>query len=732
LKAKIIALVFSAVLCLSLLLPPLLTNQKAGAVTSTSLTLNVSTLTPVQGQQMTFSGYLKQNDTGAGVTGATISIYDDDPLFGDDLMASGTTGSNGYFSISWTAAPMDTDNRGVEAYAKFAGTSTLGSSETGYYQLIIGATATPTPTHTPIPTPTRTSTPTPTTIGKVSTSLNLSVSKYTPVEGEQITFSGYLKRADTGAGVTGVTISIYDSDPLFGDDLMASGTTGSNGYFSIQWTAAPMDTDNRGVESYALFAGTSTLGSKQSAECKLDIGAKVGTSLTLNVSKLTPVEGEQITFSGYLKRDDTGAGVTGVTISIKDSDPLFGDDQMASGTTGSNGYFSIQWTAAPMDPDNRGVEAYAAFAGTSTLGSSETGYYQLTIGATAANPTPTYTPTSTRTRTPTPSPTPNDQWRKNIRSGDIAFDPTGAHYLGHIGIFWRDPDDGAYYVIEALGSGVSQTPIEDWDLGGKAHRGGAYALRVNCTDDVAAAAANLALTELGTPYTFAYIMKDENMGSPYRYCSELVWAAYYNVGIDIEYTPDNGGVSPMEIYLSPRTQVIGHHGKEVGDCPISLSTGFGLMCSLAGWSMVVTCPVDLAVTDPDGLTISRSSSEIDSAVYIVDDFNNDGALDTWVYIPEAKNGTYNTTVIAQAEAQPDDTYTLKNYQSTGITTIAENVSIADITSEPYSVEYHADTSGLGAGAWAGIAIGIVIALIIVGYFLLGMIFGWKTQDTGKK
>jgi len=384
-----------------------------------------------------------------------------------------------------------------------------------------------------------------------------------------------------------------------------------------------------------------------------------------------------------------------------------------------------------MDPGNDGVEAYAAFAGTSALGSSQTTIYQLTIGETAT-PTPTATSTSIRTptptRTPTPSPTPNDQWRHNIRPGDIAFDPTGARYLGHVGIFWRDPNDGAYYVIEALGSGVSQTPVETWDT----QRDSAYALTVDCTDDVAAEAADFALDELGTPYTYAYLVKDDSPHSPYRYCSELVWAAYYNVGIDIEYTPDNGGVSPYEIYLSPHTQVIGHYGKEVGDCPISPKTFFGIMCSLAGWSMVATCPVDLAVTDPDGLTISRSSSGISDAVYMVDDFNNDGALDTWVYIPEAKNGTYNTTVIAQAEALPDDTYTLKNYQGTDSTTVAENVSIADIPSEPYSVEYHADTSGLGAGAWAGIGIGIILALVIGGYFLLGKIFGWKTEGTGKK
>jgi hypothetical protein len=349
--------------------------------------------------------------------------------------------------------------------------------------------------------------------------------------------------------------------------------------------------------------------------------------------------------------------------------------------------------------------------------------YPPRLAVTSGSGTAT-TATPTSTHMPTPTPRPPDWWRKNLRSGDILLSPLQASGFGHVGICY-----GTDSVVEALSSGVELTDIDTWD-----DKQGVYVLRVNCGNEIAAAAASLAfnISQRDTEYQdwYLYAFASDDLNSSMWYCSEIVWAVYYNLGIEIEYTPDDYAVSPWEIYMSPNTQVIVHDSAG----PNILTPDEVLPWFLHWLTFLAECPVDLVVTDPDGLTISRDSNEIPDAVYVVDDFNNDGSPETWISISEGKIGTYNTTVVPQVEAQPTDTYTLRSYQQTGMTTIAENVMIEDIPSEPYTVKYSGEvaSSGLGVGAWAGIAIGIVIALVIVVWFLLGKIFGWKPQRTGKK
>jgi hypothetical protein len=198
---------------------------------------------------------------------------------------------------------------------------------------------------------------------------------------------------------------------------------------------------------------------------------------------------------------------------------------------------------------------------------------------------PTITPTRTPNPTPTPTPVPacrqgysqavNDPsmccadgypyywdsdgmchtvappaWREDIRSGDLVLDPAGAMYWGHIGICY-----GTDYVIEAKNSGVTKSPIAEWD-----DKPGVYVLRVDCSDYTAAQAADLALGQVGKPYDYFFaIQRSADLNSEYWYCSELVWAVYMNLGINLEYTPDDGGpVTPWEVYMS--TQIIYHAG----------------------------------------------------------------------------------------------------------------------------------------------------------------------------
>jgi hypothetical protein len=110
-----------------------------------------------------------------------------------------------------------------------------------------------------------------------------------------------------------------------------------------------------------------------------------------------------------------------------------------------------------------------------------------------------------------------------------------------------------------------------------------------------------------------------------------------------------------------------------------------------GLSIKATGSVDLVVTDPEGLTVSKELNEIPGATYVESDIDGDGVLDDLVLILERKEGEYRIEAIAEPEADSADTYTLEVSpveDSFGYTPIAlaENVPIDEIPTEPYIFE----------------------------------------------
>ncbi len=102
-------------------------------------------------------------------------------------------------------------------------------------------------------------------------------------------------------------------------------------------------------------------------------------------------------------------------------------------------------------------------------------------------------------------------------------------------------------------------------------------------------------------------------------------------------------------------------------------------------SWYLCSPVDMIVTDPDNLSISRDLNEIPGASYTEIDINGDGDPDDVVNIPALKIGDYLITVIPEPGASPTDTYTL-GVSSGGVTIVlAENVPVSDIPAEGYIV-----------------------------------------------
>ena len=84
---------------------------------------------------VTFQGKLTNTDTGKGIGGAEIGIYEKDRSFmGNDLLVSGTTNKDGAFNIDWKAKQQDWWDDSVEVYARFAGTEKHKPSHTDVYR----------------------------------------------------------------------------------------------------------------------------------------------------------------------------------------------------------------------------------------------------------------------------------------------------------------------------------------------------------------------------------------------------------------------------------------------------------------------------------------------------------------------------------------------------------------------------------------------------------------------
>lgn len=104
-----------------------------------------------------------------------------------------------------------------------------------------------------------------------------------------------------------------------------------------------------------------------------------------------------------------------------------------------------------------------------------------------------------------------------------------------------------------------------------------------------------------------------------------------------------------------------------------------------GITIKTKSPVDIAIRDPDSLTISKQLNEIPGAIYSEIDLDGDGDLDDQVRIPDRKIGNYTITVIPEPGALPTDTYTLEVSIFDTPIILAENVRISDIPTEPYKV-----------------------------------------------
>ena len=285
------------------------------------------------------------------------------------------------------------------------------------------------------------------------------------------------------------------------------------------------------------------------------------------------------------------------------------------------------------------------------------------------------------------------EWRKEIQVGDILLhrDSWLIHCLigqemTHAGIYVGDG-----WVVESLvadanddcSNGVAKHRIECWDYPNDScvelRRVGSATI----AQRIAAAEWAIEQTERDPLPGFTDLAtvlqgivscegKQSAPVSETWYCTELVWASYYNQGVDLDHS-DWGSclsiITPDELRES--TYLVAQHTEE--EC---------LDC--LGWLKIeARCPVELRVTDPEGLTISKESNEISGAMYVVFDSDEDGDPSKIIGIPEPKPGDYHIEVIPDTDASPTDTYGLIASVGDSSMVLAEDTSVADIPDVPY-------------------------------------------------
>jgi uncharacterized protein YycO/photosystem II stability/assembly factor-like uncharacterized protein len=177
------------------------------------------------------------------------------------------------------------------------------------------------------------------------------------------------------------------------------------------------------------------------------------------------------------------------------------------------------------------------------------------------------------------------------------------------------------------------------------------------------------------------------------YCSELVWAAYldgsaqvgYNIDLDEpnQLTKYLGLVHPDEIDLSDKTSVIGEHKEKRPETVWTLAEPYlknGLIL-FAAFS-----PVDLEVTDPDGLIINKYESRVPQSAYQEYDISGDGEVEDVVVFFNPKTGEYQLRVVPEPDALPDETYSIEVVNHGGATIVlAKDVQVKDASLQPYRI-----------------------------------------------
>lgn len=142
---------------------------------------------------------------------------------------------------------------------------------------------------------------------------------------------------------------------------------------------------------------------------------------------------------------------------------------------------------------------------------------------------------------------------KTVQKGDIIYEANGGFGItGHIAIvegIYKDNGKEYVRIIEAMDKGVKRGILDDTRYDDK----NATVYRVDTHNANKVAAVSFCKSQLGKDYILDF-KKDTSKNEADWYCSELVWAAYKSVGINLETNGiyNEPGVTPRDITVNGR------------------------------------------------------------------------------------------------------------------------------------------------------------------------------------
>jgi murein DD-endopeptidase MepM/ murein hydrolase activator NlpD len=182
---------------------------------------------------------------------------------------------------------------------------------------------------------------------------------------------------------------------------------------------------------------------------------------------------------------------------------------------------------------------------------------------------------------------------------------------------------------------------------------------------------------VGGPFQYSYgdgKTFDYNCVESTIWGDKIVTVAFYNPATENMTTlqPSKGNFRDPPLHV----KYYGRPHHQMDNKPLSFTCG---------------SPVDLMVTDPDGIVLTKEIGEIAGMSYTEFDLDGDGELDDKVEVWEPKAGNYLVTVIPEPGASPTGNFTLEASANGTTILLADYAQISEVATDPYIVTCN-DTS----------------------------------------
>ena len=152
--------------------------------------------------------------------------------------------------------------------------------------------------------------------------------------------------------------------------------------------------------------------------------------------------------------------------------------------------------------------------------------------------------------------------------------------------------------------------------------------------------------------------------------------ALYNASTGNLTTANPIGGKPQEL-------VVDYYGRPVHQISYRIARNM--------FSFTTGSPIDLIVTDPDGIVITKEVGEVAGMSYTEFDLDGDGELDDKVEVWEPKAGNYLVTVIPEPGAPPTGNFTLEGSANGTTILLADHAQISEIPTDPYIITSNGTT-----------------------------------------